>query len=57
MKIGSINGQTPRTSNIDGSNNNQSEIQSLEQQKKYYKKNWRKLKAIKALIVKWLSQK
>ncbi|MCC0632287.1 FlxA-like family protein [Clostridioides sp. ZZV15-6388] len=49
MKIGSINGQTPRTSNIDGSNNNQSEIQSLEQQKKVLQEELEKVKSNKSI--------
>ncbi|MCC0649381.1 FlxA-like family protein [Clostridioides sp. ZZV15-6598] len=49
MKIGSMSGQTPRTSNIDSSSNNQSEIQSLEQQKKVLQEELEKVKNNKSI--------
>lgn len=49
MKIGSMSGQTPRTSNIDSSSNNQSEIQSLEQQKKVLQEELEQVKNNKSI--------
>ncbi|UDN63611.1 FlxA-like family protein [Clostridioides sp. ES-W-0016-02] len=49
MKIESISGQTPRMSNIDSSGNNQSEIQSLEQQKKVLQEELEKVKNDKSI--------
>ncbi|MDB0441254.1 FlxA-like family protein [Clostridioides difficile] len=49
MKIGSMSGQMPRTSNIDSSSNNQNEIQSLEQQKKVLQEELEKVKNNKSI--------